>query len=48
MQFWKGWVSRIGILACVVIVSSAAPAPKDRYADVNRVRLQYVDREKAR
>ena len=43
MQFWKSWVSGIGILACGVMLSSAKPASKDRYAEVNGVRLHYVE-----
>ena len=46
MQFWKSWVSGLGILACAVMLSSAAPAPKDRYAEVNGVRLHYVEQGK--
>ena len=43
MQFWRSWVNGIGILASAVMLSSAAPAPKDRYAEVNGVRLHYVE-----
>jgi len=46
MQFWKSWVSGIGILSCAVNVSSAKPASKDRYAEVNGVRLHYVEQGK--
>src|ERR1700685_4874563 len=43
MQFWKSWVRGIGVLACAVMLSAATPAPKDRYAEVNGVRLHYVE-----
>src|SRR5690242_604893 len=46
MQFWKSWVSGLGILACAVMLSSATPARKDRYAEVNNVRLHYVEQGK--
>jgi len=42
MQFWKSLVSKIGILACVVIVLSAAP----RTERPLRRHLHYVEQGK--
>ena len=44
MQFSKNWARRIG-LACVLTMLplAAAQRSKDRYADVNGVRLHYVE-----
>jgi pimeloyl-ACP methyl ester carboxylesterase len=50
MQSWKSWASGIGILACALgaslLARAAKPAWKDRYADVNGVRLHYVQQGK--
>src|SRR5579864_3344612 len=47
MPFWKG-CSGAGILACVLLTMPliAAPRWKDRYAEVNGVRLHYVEQGK--
>jgi epoxide hydrolase 4 len=47
MQFSKNWARRIG-LACVLTMLplAAAQRSKDRYADVNGVRLHYVEQGK--
>lgn len=46
MQFSKSWVSGIGILACAAMAAPAKPAWQDRYAEVNGVRLHYVEQGK--
>lgn len=43
MQFWKSWIRKIGLLVCAAILAVAAPAQHDRYAEVNGVRLHYVE-----
>src|SRR5215467_6383756 len=43
MQFSKSWAARVAVLSCMVMISSAKPACKDGYAEVNGVRLHYVE-----
>src|SRR5260370_2530271 len=47
MQFSKNWARRI-VLACMLtaLPFTAAQLSKDRYADVNGVRLHYVEQGK--
>ncbi len=46
MQSCNSWLRISGVFACAVMISTAAPAPKDRYAEVNGVRLHYVEEGK--
>jgi pimeloyl-ACP methyl ester carboxylesterase len=46
MQFWKSWVRGIGVLTGAVLLSATTPARHDRYAEVNGVRLHYVEQGK--
>jgi pimeloyl-ACP methyl ester carboxylesterase len=43
MPFWKSWARGFGVLACAIMLSAATPAPQDRYAEVNGIRLHYVE-----
>ena len=42
MQFWRSF-SGIGVLVCAATLPAAKPAMKDQYAEVNGVRLHYVE-----
>jgi pimeloyl-ACP methyl ester carboxylesterase len=46
MQFWKSWGRGFRVLTCAVMLSAATPARHDRYAEVNGVRLHYVEQGK--
>jgi pimeloyl-ACP methyl ester carboxylesterase len=43
MPFWKNCAGKLAVLACAVMMASAEPARKDGYAEVNGVRLHYVE-----
>ncbi len=43
MPFWKSWARGFGVLACAIMLSAATPLPQDRYAEVNGIRLHYVE-----
>jgi pimeloyl-ACP methyl ester carboxylesterase len=43
MRFWRNCAPRMAVLACAVMMASAEPGWKDGYAEVNGVRLHYVE-----
>jgi pimeloyl-ACP methyl ester carboxylesterase len=43
MRFWRNCAASIAVLACAVVMASAEPAWKDGYAELNGVRLHYVE-----
>ena len=43
MRFWRNCAARMTVLAFALMMASAEPAWKDGYADVNAVRLHYVE-----
>jgi len=44
MQYWKSWIRGVTVVVGAAVISSAKPGWKDRYAEVNGVRLHYVER----
>jgi len=43
MPFWRNCAAKLAVLACAATMTSAQPARQDRYAEVNGVRLHYVE-----
>src|SRR5215471_16937300 len=44
MPYWKSWIRGVTVVVGAAVISSAKPGCKDRYAEVNGVRLHYVER----
>ena len=42
----RSWISCSAMLACTALMAADKPAWKDRYAEVNGVRLHYVEQGK--
>ena len=43
MPFWRNCAAKLAVLACAAMMAPAEPARKDGYAEVNGVRLHYVE-----
>jgi epoxide hydrolase 4 len=43
MRFWRNCAAKLAVLACAAMMASAEPGWKDGYAEVNGVRLHYVE-----
>lgn len=43
MRFWRNCAAKLAVLASAVTMASAEPAWKDGYAEVNGVRLHFVE-----
>jgi len=46
MRFWRNCAARSVVLACAIMLASESPVSNDRYAEVNGVRLHYVEQGK--